>query len=112
MWLGSHPRSGNQSTIWARLLLAAVALFAVLAARNALPDFREASSVHSAFNAVSHHDQRPRFDRDGPTWGAPDSSVLPIPPAVESAHVGPAPRPFSTLQPKGFHYNRPPPLAS
>jgi len=109
---GSHPRCGNRSTIWARVLLASVALFAVLAARNTPPDFSKAPSIHSAFSSASHHDQRLRFDRDGSTWSAPPNSVRPMPPAVGSAHLGPAPRLLSKLQPKGFHYNRPPPLAS
>lgn len=109
MSLGWHFRSGSDRTISIRVILASVALLAVLAARNVPPDFVKAPSVHSQISAGSHHDQRPRFDRDGPQWSAPIASFLLVPLAVESAHLGPAPQLASALQTKGFHYNRPPP---
>jgi len=109
MSLGQHFRSGRSGTIWMRVALASIALFAVLVTRNVPPDFPKAPAVHSAISASSHHDQRPRFDNSGSQWSTPATSFRPTPPTAESAHLTPTPQLFSTLQTKGFHYNRPPP---
>ena len=111
MSLDWHFPSGSYRTVWIRAALASVALFAVLAARNVPPHFPSASRVHSAANVDSHHDQRPRFDNSGSKWSAPVDSFQPVPPTPESARLTPAPRLFSTLQTKGFHFNRPPPIS-
>jgi hypothetical protein len=111
MSLDRHFPSGSYRTIWIRAVLASIALLAVLAARNVPPHFPSASRVHSAASADSHHDQRPRFDNSGSKWSAPADSFRPVPPTPESAHLTPTPRLFSTLQTKGFHFNRPPPIS-
>lgn len=92
-------------------MLASVALLAVLAARNVLPQFPKAPGDHSALSADSHHDQRPRFDHTGSQWSVPSDGFLSVPPTAESAHLTLAPQLFSALQTKGFHYNRPPPIS-
>ena len=57
-----------------------------------------------------HHDQRPRFDDGGTKWNAPTDTFQLLPPTGETAHLTLAPQLFPTLQIKGFHYNRPPPI--
>lgn len=110
MSLERHIRSGSHGRILIQAGLACVALIAVLAARNAPSDFSKAPCINSAISADSHHDQRPRFDDSGSKWIAPADSFQLLPPSAESVHLTPTPRPFSTLQTKGFHYNRPPPI--
>ena len=109
MSLGRKFRSDSQRRSWTEVLLASSALLALLVARNALPDFPKVPSAQSAASAVSHHDQRPRFDH-GPQWSAPADRFLPRPPVAESSHLAPRPQRFLALQTKGFHYNRPPPI--
>ncbi len=111
MSLDRHFPSGSFRTICIRAALASIALLAVLAARNVPPHFPSVSCAHSAARADSHHDQRPRFENSGSKWRAPVDSFRPAPPATESAHLTPAPQLFSTLQTKGFHFNRPPPIS-
>ncbi len=104
-------RSGSRGTTEIQALLALLALFSVLAARNVQPHFPGAPGTHSTVNSDSHRDQRPRFDNSGPQWSAPAESFFPMPPAAESAHVTPVPQLFCTLQTKGLHFNRPPPIS-
>ena len=104
-------RAGSRGTTGIRALLALLALFSVLTARNVLPHFPGTPGAHSTVNADSHRDQRPRFDNSGMQWSAPAESFLSMPTAAESAHVTPAPQLFCTLQTKGFHFNRPPPIS-
>ena len=110
MSLGRHIWSGSHGTTWLRTVLASLALFTVLAARNVAPDFSKAPSVHSAVSDDSHHDQRPRFDDSGSKWNAPAGTFQLVPPTDKSAHLAPTSQLFSALQTKGFHYNRPPPI--
>lgn len=111
MSLDRYCPSGSYRSIWIRGVLASIALLAVLGARNVPPHFPSVSHVHSAASADSHHDQRPRFDNGASKWSAPVDSFRPVPPTAQSAHVTPTPRLFSTLQTKGFHFNRPPPIS-
>jgi hypothetical protein len=111
MSLERHLRSGSNRTMWTRAVLASAALFALLAARNVPPDFTKAPCVQSTVAAALHHDQRPRFDNGGLKWSAAPATFVLAPPIAESAHLAPAPRLFSTLQTKGFHFNRPPPIS-
>jgi hypothetical protein len=111
MPLIAHSRSSGRTSIWARAVLASVALLAVLAARSVPPNFPEGSSFQSKVSATSHHDQRPRFDHSGSKWSAPADSFLLVPPATESPRLAPTPRLSFTLQSRGFHYNRPPHLS-
>jgi hypothetical protein len=106
----AQSRSGTSSRAGARIVLACVALAAVLVARHIPPDFPAAPSIHSAFSAKSHHDQRPRFDNNRLQWSAPADMFLPAPPVAESADLALSVEPLPRLQTKGFHYNRPPPL--
>lgn len=104
----SHSRTYRGA--WRQVALISVVVSAVLAARNLPPNFPTKTSVHASLSASWHHDQRPRFDHHGSYWSSPTDSFLLAPPAAECANVGPASESFSTLQKKGFHYNRPPPL--
>lgn len=104
-----HPRDCSRNT---RAILVFAALVALLLIRTAAPDFPKPPSLHhSSVNAVSSHEQRPHFDSEGLQWSAPVGHFLPFPPAAESAHLTPAFQPWSALQTKGFHYNRPPPAS-
>lgn len=107
MSLGQYFR---RETVWMRALFACTALIGVLAARNVLPQFPHPLNTHSV-SSDSHLDQRPRFDNSGSKWSAPTDCFLPTPPVAESHHLAPAPQLFSTLQTKGFHFNRPPPIS-
>jgi RNA polymerase sigma-70 factor, ECF subfamily len=111
MSLDPHFRDSSHGTILIRALLASAALLAILAARDVPPNFPQALGVHSTISADSLHDQRPRFDNCGSDCSAPADSFLPVPPTAESSHVTPAPQLLSTLQTKGFHFNRPPPIS-
>jgi len=111
MSLERHIRSGRHDGILIQAGLACVAVIAVLAARNAPYDFSKAPYIHSAISADSHYDKRPRFDDSRSKWIAPADSFQFIPPSAESVHLTQTPQPFSTLQTKGFHYNRPPPIS-
>jgi hypothetical protein len=104
-------RKGSYRTIWIRPVLALVALLSLLAARNVLPHFPRATGAYSVINADSHHDQRPRFDHSSSQWSAPAEVFLPTPRVADAPNLTPAPQLFSTLQAKGFHYNRPPPIS-
>jgi len=107
-----HPQNRRREAVWSQALLAFAAVFALLLIRTAPPDFPKLPSVHhTSINAVSSHDQRPRFDSDGLQWSAPVGHFLPLPPAAECAHLTPVTRLWSALQTKGFHYNRPPPVS-
>jgi hypothetical protein len=109
MSLPWRTSSGSKRTIWIRVTLAFVALSAVLTARNVPPVFPHATSVHSAIRAISHHDQRPRFDYNGSGWSAPAENFQLVPPAVELVHSASISQLFPILCIKGSHYNRPPP---
>jgi hypothetical protein len=107
----ARSRTGVNARTWARIVLACAALAAVLVARHIPPTFPAESSIHSAFSANSHHDQRPRFDDNGLRWCAPAEMFLPAPPLAASTDLASAAEPLPRLQTKGFHYNRPPPLS-
>lgn len=92
-----------------RGLLGVASLLALLVVRSAPPEFPGASVHHFSVRTVAHHEQRPRFDSDSSQWTVPVKSFVPIPPSEESARLTPAHQSFSTLQTKGFRYNRPPP---
>ena len=107
-----HPRNRRREAISTQAFLAFAALFALLVIRTAPPDFpRPPSLHHSSVNAVSSHDERPRFDSGGLQWSAPVGHFLPFPPAADYGHLNPVPQLWSALQSKGFHYNRPPPAS-
>ncbi len=111
MSLARHFRGSNQGVVLIRAVLASVALFAIFAARDVPQDFPQAPDLQSRINADSHHDQIPRFDNTGSQWNAPGATFILFPPSAESAHLTRVPQLPSTLQTKGFHFNRPPPIA-
>lgn len=111
MSLKRHFRRGIHGRIWIRTVLACVALLAVLAARNVAADFSQAPCVHAVIGASPHHDQKPRFDDSNSEWCAPANGFQLLPPTAESIHVPLTPHLSSTVQTKGFHYNRPPPMS-
>jgi hypothetical protein len=97
--------------VCARALVICLISSAVLVARNVPVHFPATASSHSSLSAVSHHDQRPRFDHMGSQWSSPGEAFLFVPPAEHSSVL----RLTSVIVPsflvKGFHYNRPPPLS-
>jgi len=101
-----HFRSGFGTAS----MLVSVALLSLLVARSAPPRFPRAQGAHSTINSDSHHDQRPRFDNANHDWSMPADNLLASPPAAESAKLNVPPALFSTLQAKGLHFNRPPPV--
>ena len=106
-------RGGRRETVWPTAILAFVAVFALLVARIDPPEFSKAPSLHhSSVSAFSNHNNhRPRFDNGGLQWSAPARSFLHLPPAAVGAQFTTTSQLFSTLQTKGFHYNRPPPAS-
>jgi len=112
MSLCCHPRRGRLGTIWVQTILAPAVLFTLLVARNAPPVFSQAPSLHhSAISAGANQNHRPHFESDGLQWGVVVAGFLPFPPPADSAHLVPTSHLSSTLQTKGFHYNRPPPAS-
>jgi hypothetical protein len=111
MALMAQSRGRTYTRACTQAVLISVVLSGVLVARNIPPNFPPKPSAHSAFNATSHHDQRPRFDHNGSQWSSPADAFLPTPPVAEPADLVLTSQLFSTLQTKGFHYNRPPPLS-
>lgn len=107
MSLRWQTRSG--STRKASATLVALALFAVLTARNVPPVFAATPFLHSTIQAVSSHDQRPRFEYDGTQWSIPAGDFQLIRPSVELVHSATITQFFPILRTKGSHYNRPPP---
>jgi hypothetical protein len=110
MSLLQYFRHGSRGSIWTRATLASIALLGILAARSVPTQFPRALGGHSTISADSHHDQRPRFDHADSQWSAPANGFLPTPPAAKSTQLAPVPQLFSSLQTKGFRYNRPPPI--
>ena len=107
-----HPRSNRREAIWFQAVVAFATLFALLAIRNAPPDFLKLPSLHhSSISVVSNHTQRPHFDFDGLEWSPPVSVFLPFPPTAEPAHLTSCAQRLSPFETKGFHYNRPPPIS-
>ena len=105
-----HLRSGSRRATWTRAILASVALFAIFAARSTPSQFPDATADHS-IGANSHHEQRPRFDHITFSWSVPIPAFVVFPPSAEPPHLTPALQVISTLQAKGFHFNRPPPVS-
>jgi hypothetical protein len=114
MLLDWNPRNAGQIRTHAVLVVAG--LFALLVARVLPPDFAKVEAPLSSINAlstisaVSSHDQRPRFDCNGPHWNVPIREFLPFPPMAKARHLTSALEIFPALSVKGHHYNRPPPL--
>jgi hypothetical protein len=92
-----------------QLTFVTVAILALLAARNVPPVFHHINPDSFSVRAVASHDQRPHFDLNGFQWSAPVSASLLLPPMAIASHRASSPQLFSTLQAKGFRYNRPPP---
>ena len=84
-------------------------LLALLVARSVPPQFPSAASAPSSIHAVSSHDQRSRFNYDGPQWGLPAGSYQPFRSSETSSSIAFQSSSFSTLQATGLHYQRPPP---
>lgn len=110
MSLPRDYKNRSQRPVIHRAVLAAVVLFAIFAARGVPPDFSQALNLQSTIAADSHDDQRPRFDDSAYQWSAqPATFQLALPNAGLAGLVA-GPEVFSTIQAKGFHFNRPPPV--
>lgn len=105
-----HFRHEFCETVFVRTILASFLLLGLVAARGIPAQFVAVAADHS-ISADSHHEQRPRFD--GSTWQW-------TPPAARFVLLPPVAKPFTpatvndiswTLPSKGFHFNRPPPIA-
>jgi hypothetical protein len=94
-----------------RTLLVSVVLSTILIATNFPPQFPVRGPKQGTVSATSHPDQRPRFEDNGSQWSAPAETFLPAPQATKSGDLEVNSCRFSTLYDKGFHHNRPPPLA-
>jgi hypothetical protein len=111
MSLPGDFRNRSRWTAFGRVLLASLVLFAIFAARGVAPDFTRALNSHSLVVADSHHDQRPRFDDSGYRWSEPAAAFELLVPTAKLAGLILAPKVFSPIQTKGFHFNRPPPIS-
>jgi hypothetical protein len=103
-------RSTRRKRLYAHAVLASVMLSAVLVARSTPPSFPLAPSSSSSIQAVTHHDQRPRFEHNRAQWSTPENSFLLPPPTLESRPVATTLQLVFTFRTMGLHYNRPPPL--
>lgn len=87
------------------------ALFSLLLGRAVPANFPPQASLRASVRCSSPDHQRSCFEREGSRWAMLSSSFLPC--ALQSSSVKTSPS-FDPLLPrstKGFHYNRPPPLA-
>jgi hypothetical protein len=109
MSLAQQFGSDKQLRVLRRLLIGSAALVAVLIARNILPEFPKSPSIQCVVSIIAHHDQRPRFDHHGPEWSAVSQISAIFPSVAEPVTAALHPQLLSTVQTKGFHYNRPPP---
>jgi hypothetical protein len=100
--------SGNAIGIRGRLVF--FVLIAIFAARSAPAVFLGATTEHS-IAADSRHDQRPRFNSRVLAWTAPIAAFVLFPADAEPLNLAAAQELFLTLQTKGFHFNRPPPIS-
>jgi hypothetical protein len=105
-------RNGEHTRLYAQAVLAALVLSAILVARSIPPNFPPAPWADSSIRAIAHHDERPRFEHNRAQWSNPESTFQPVLPALESRHAAAPLRSSFTVQAKGRHYNRPPPLGS
>ena len=107
-----HGPGGKLSKHWIKVIPALAALFLLLVYRNTPPDFSPTTSAHHfSVSAAANHGHRLQFDSNGLEWSDPVSAFALFLPRAESAHFSLAAESYSGLQLKGFHYNRPPPLA-
>jgi hypothetical protein len=110
MSFGWHFESSHRGPVWTRALLTSVALIALLAARGTPPSFANLlKTFHDQARTLTHHDQRPRFDRDGQDWSEVPNNVQHIPLVVAMERASATSREFFTLLDKGVPYKRPPP---
>ena len=105
-------RSRRRDRRHAQAVLASLMLSAVLVARSTPPSFPPVPATNSSIQAITHHDQRPRFEHNRAQWSAAANTFLPAPPTPEFAPVASSSQLAFTLQTKGFNYNRPPPPGS
>jgi hypothetical protein len=110
MFAGRDSATRSHRFHWIETTIAVAALFALLAVRNAEPEFSALNTTHySVVNAPSH-DPKPRFNCDTEDWTLPVRGVLTLPTITESLRRPFAARFAPMLQTKGFPYNRPPPV--
>jgi len=104
-------RSRRRDRRHAQAVLASLMLSAVLVARST-PTSAPVPATNSSIQAITHHDQRPRFGHNRAQWSAATNTFLPASPTLEFAPVASSSQLAFTLQTKGFNYNRPPPPGS
>jgi hypothetical protein len=92
-------------------LITAVALFALLAAGRFRPNFVDAFGSDLSIRASASHDKVLRFNCDRSDNIALARAALTLPSWEPVSHLVPAPEGLAEFATKGFHYNRPPPLA-
>lgn len=96
---------------WTRALLAFLAVSAVFVARSLPTKFPGVPTERSVQAAHAAHDQRPRFDNEGPQWTVPITSSVQAPLPRVTSRVLPAVAPVASWVAKGAHCTRPPPTA-
>lgn len=104
-----QDQRGEAGIQWIHGFLGIAVLLALLVARSVPPQFPSVASSPSSIHAASSHDQRPRFNYDGPKWGLPAGCFQPLCSSETSSHIASQSSSFSTLQATGLHYQRPPP---
>ena len=112
--MSAMPHGANRelSKHWIKIIPALAALFLLLVYRNTPPDFSQTASAHHfSVNAAANHAHRLQFDTNGLEWSNPVSAFALFLPRAESAASSSNAESYSGLQLKGFHYNRPPPVA-
>ena len=112
MFANRHIRRGKVGKHWIKAIPALAGLIVLLVARITPPEFPQVPSAqHISITAVASHGHRLQFDSDGLHWIDPTRVFVLFPPETESVHSSLTPEPYSALQLKGFHYNRPPPAS-
>ena len=92
-------------------LLILTSVCALLTAQLARPHLGQFLTTHSSFKCQNVHGKRQCFEQSGLDWVTP-ARILQLPPSVvTSPHLSFTEEFTALLQPKGFHYNRPPPLS-
>jgi len=105
----AQSRSRINRTTRIQIVLVCLVVSSILVARNNPPHFAAKPTAQSVLSSNTHHDQRLRFDHNGPQWNSRAPVVSPAPRNKQLADLPLSSPLFSSLQFAGFHYNRPPP---
>jgi hypothetical protein len=110
MLLVPNLRNSSGGLVPHRAVLVCAAIFALLLARTAPPEFQRTHALRSTVNCGTSHEKKPCFDQDGSQCVTPTNTILPSPPPVVSSRLTQSSEPFIEITLHGLHYNRPPPV--